>query len=112
MKKSLTTYITLGLLVLLTNSTVLGYQIEVFSEDLGWQGPLVYDASSSGYGAFVIDNVGINRPLVSESINPDLIFQPNETWEFIIQDYVNLLYQYPPHLFDSFGVIDTGFGPI
>lgn len=39
--------------------------------------------------AFKIDNIGINKPLVSEDINPDLVFQPNETWEFIIQDFHN-----------------------
>ena len=37
--------------------------------------------------AFRIDNVGINVPLVSESMVADLIFEPGETWEFILQDW-------------------------
>ncbi len=39
--------------------------------------------------AFRIDNVGINKPLLSESINPNLLFEPGEVWRFIIDDYVN-----------------------
>ncbi len=39
--------------------------------------------------AFRIDNVGVNKPLLSESINPNLLFEPGEVWRFIIDDYVN-----------------------
>ncbi len=53
--------------------------------------------------AFKIDNVGLNRPLVHESLNPDLVFEPQETWWFIIQDYVNAL-QLPPSALGSIGV--------
>ena len=39
--------------------------------------------------AFRIDNVGMNQNLVSESMSADGIFEPGETWQFIIQDYQN-----------------------
>ncbi len=39
--------------------------------------------------AFRIDNTGNNTPLVYESMTNDLIFEPGETWKFVIQDYVN-----------------------
>lgn len=41
--------------------------------------------------AFRIDSVGMNRPLVFESIVADGLFQPGEMWHFIVQDYVNTL---------------------
>lgn len=34
-----------------------------------------------------IDTVGSNQPLISESLNSDGIFEPGETWRFILQDY-------------------------
>lgn len=40
--------------------------------------------------AFRIDAVGINQPLVFESIAVNGIFEPGEIWQFIIQDYVNV----------------------
>ena len=39
--------------------------------------------------AFQIDAVGANRPLISESMAADGVFQVGETWVFVIQDYVN-----------------------
>jgi len=39
--------------------------------------------------AFRIDNVGMNRNLVSESGVADGVFSAGETWQFIIQDYAN-----------------------
>ncbi|MCC6677111.1 MAG: PEP-CTERM sorting domain-containing protein [Phycisphaerales bacterium] len=50
--------------------------------------------------AFRIDSVGMNRPLVFESIVADGLFQPGETWHFIIQDYANTL-GLPPSLMGS-----------
>jgi hypothetical protein len=53
--------------------------------------------------AFRIDNIGpLNFPLVFESIAPNLIFEPGETWQFIIQDFSNALGG-PPTPFDSIG---------
>lgn len=40
--------------------------------------------------AFKIDNIGANTPLVFESMTPDLIFEPGETWQFVIQEYWNM----------------------
>lgn len=50
--------------------------------------------------AFRIDNVGLNQPLVFESMAPDNIFEPGEIWEFVVQDYNNAL-GLPPSLLDS-----------
>ncbi len=41
--------------------------------------------------AFRIDSIGLNRPLVFESMTADGIFEVGETWHFIIQDYTNSL---------------------
>ncbi len=60
------------------------------------------DGLVNGGLAFKIDNIGVNRPLVFESLNPDLVFEPGETWAFIIQDYVNPLLA--PSAFGSIGV--------
>jgi len=60
-----------------------------------------HDGWVNGGLAFKIDNIGINRPLVFETMNPDLVFEPGETWAFIIQDYANPL---PPSAFGSIGV--------
>ena len=43
----------------------------------------------NGEQSFLIDYVGNNQPLISESMNADTVFEPGETWEFIIQEYVN-----------------------
>ena len=47
------------------------------------------DGLINGELAFKIDNVGLNTPLINESMDPDGIFQVDETWEFILQDYFN-----------------------
>jgi hypothetical protein len=49
----------------------------------GWIGNNANDLSL----AFKIDSVGINRPLVFESMTANQIFEPGETWEFILQDW-------------------------
>lgn len=41
--------------------------------------------------AFRIDTVGINTPLLFESLAADGIWAPGETWDFVIQDYFNAL---------------------
>lgn len=60
--------------------------------------------------AFKIDTVGVNTPLVFESIAADGVWAPGETWVFIIQDYMNTL-GLPPFLFDSIGVPSTASPP-
>lgn len=39
--------------------------------------------------AFRIDALGMNRNLVFESLTPDGIFEPGETWQFIVQDFAS-----------------------
>ncbi|TFG82993.1 MAG: hypothetical protein E4H19_12210 [Chromatiales bacterium] len=39
--------------------------------------------------AFRIDTVGINTPLLFESFAADGVWSPGETWDFVIQDYLN-----------------------
>ncbi len=62
--------------------------------------------------AFKIDNFGVNTPLVGESMNPDLIFEPGETWTFILQDFYNTSGGMPTP-FDSLDIasLSGGFPP-
>ncbi len=39
--------------------------------------------------AFRIDSVGVNRPLVFESMTFDGVFEVGETWQFILQDFTS-----------------------
>lgn len=48
------------------------------------------DGLVNGEEAFKIDTVGLNRPLVSESLTPNGIFEPGETWQFIVDNYSNI----------------------
>jgi len=57
--------------------------------------------------AFKIDHVGLNTPLVYESITWDNIFEPNEYWCFVIQEYANTLLL-GPALLGSVGVNPLG----
>ena len=59
--------------------------------------------------AFKIDAAGFNTPLISESIALDGIFEPGETWVFVIDDYVNTG-GLAASLFDSLGVAGSSFG--
>jgi hypothetical protein len=70
----------------------------VLNNDDGW---------INGGLAFKIDNVGINTPLISESMTQDGIFEPGEVWEFVIQDYANA-YGLAPTAIYSIGVPSIG----
>ena len=48
-----------------------------------------FDGYVNGVMAMKIDKAGNNFSLWSESMTPDGIFEPGETWEFIVQDYVS-----------------------
>jgi len=50
---------------------------------------------------------GVNCPLVSEDMTVDGIWEPTETWEFVIQDYFNP--GAPASAFDSIGVTSLTF---
>jgi len=45
------------------------------------------DGTINGGDAFRIDNIGINQPLVSESLVADGLFAPGETWVFNVEDW-------------------------
>ena len=62
-----------------------------------------YDGWVNAGLAFKIDKIGVNQPLVFESKTQDSIFEPLETWAFIIQDYQNM-WQLPPSALGSIGV--------
>jgi hypothetical protein len=49
------------------------------------------DGIVNGELAFRIDLVGLNTPLIFESMTPDGVFEAGETWDFIIDDYFNTL---------------------
>ena len=84
-------------LVIMTNKTGINWRHVWYVADGGPTGILPettlsnYDGLVNGAWAFKIDWVGVNKPLVGESIAMDGIFQAGETWEFIIQDYRNIL---------------------
>jgi hypothetical protein len=61
------------------------------------------DGWINGGLAFEIDAVGLNQPLIMESMIVDGIFQPGEVWEFVIQDYVSAN-GLAPSAFSSLGV--------
>jgi len=61
------------------------------------------DGWVNGGLAFEIDAVGLNTPLLMESMIVDGIFQPGEVWEFVIQDYVSAN-GLAPSAFSSVGV--------
>ncbi|MDX9910445.1 MAG: PEP-CTERM sorting domain-containing protein [Phycisphaerales bacterium] len=58
--------------------------------------------------AFRIDSFGLNRALVFESIAFDGVFEPGETWHFIIQDYSNTFGLSPA----AFGSLDFAGGSV
>lgn len=67
------------------------------------------DGLINGGLAFKIDNVGVNKPLVYESMTPDGIFEPGEEWHFLVQNYNNF-YLAGPAGFGSIGVGSDSYG--
>lgn len=67
------------------------------------------DGSVNGFPAFRIDQVGVNKPLISESLIADGIFNAGETWVFLVQDYANNNAQ-PEGAFAAPGVPSLGIG--
>jgi len=62
------------------------------------------DGGSGPLPAFRIDSTGINLSLISESATFDGIFEPGETWNFVIDDYAAAL---SPSSIGSLGVPDS-----
>jgi hypothetical protein len=70
-----------------------------------------YDGLINGELAFIIDSIGMNIPLIYESATYNGIFEPGETWKFIIQDYTNTL-SLAPSAFASLGIADASQGDL
>jgi hypothetical protein len=47
------------------------------------------DGAINGFAALRIDAVGVSKPLISESLAADGIFNAGETWVFMLQDWTN-----------------------
>ena len=63
--------------------------------------------------AFRIDAEGSNKPLIITPASADGIFDPGETWDFIIQDYANTFHPGDPTsaaLLNSVGLPSAGLG--
>lgn len=106
-----------NVVVSITNMTNIGFEDLYYVADPetslqnydGWIDEVPVAVGVNQHEAFRIDDVGINTPLISESIAGDLIFAPGETWEFVIQDYTNGL-GLMPHLFGTVGVASASTG--
>ncbi len=59
--------------------------------------------------AFRIDAVGLNTPLVYESLSNDGVFENHETWTFVIQDFVGANGR-PATPFRSLGIASLSTG--
>ena len=68
-----------------------------------------YDGIVNGGLAFKIDNIGLNTPLIYESLTQDNQFEPGEIWAFVIQDYINA-YGLSPGAMGSQGVGTLSLG--
>ena len=75
-----------SVLVVMTNLTATTWSDVYFVADPGWSmtNP---DGTVNGELALRIDAQGLNRPLVAESLLADGLFQPGETWEFVVQNW-------------------------
>ncbi len=79
-----------NVLVSITNLTALDF-VEVWYVGDPETGFGNIDGLVNGEEAFRIDAIGLNRPLLFESITVDGIFEAGETWDFVIDDYFNVL---------------------
>jgi hypothetical protein len=75
-----------GIIVTLTNLSANSYEDLVF---VAADGVALLNADGSILAgrplhALRIDRTGINRPLLSESMSPDEVFQPGEIWQFLV----------------------------
>ena len=71
----------------------------------------VGEVGAVAWKAFKIDAVGENTPLIGESKIADGIWQPGETWYFVIQEYTNSL-GLAPNLFGSLGIASKSTGDL
>ncbi len=82
-----------NMVVSITNMTGLNWQEVWYVGDQDFWAPVITLTNGDGVinwgDAFKIDSVGLNKPLITESIAYNDIFEVGETWEFVIQDYRN-----------------------
>ena len=78
-------------LVVMTNLTGIDWRQVWYVADPDPLGTTIsnVDGTVNAGQAFLIDSIGLNRPLVLETMTPDGVFEAGETWEFIIDDYVS-----------------------
>ena len=81
-------------LVVMTNLTGIDWRKVWYVADPDPLGTSIsnIDGTVNAGDAFLIDNIGANKPLISESFLPlNGIFESGETWEFIIDDYADTI---------------------
>jgi len=101
-----------NIVVSMTNMTGLNWADVWYVADAPDTGLTNDDGFINGGLAFKIDSVGLNKPLIMESIAYNDIFEVGETWEFVIQDYTNI-FGLPASAFGSIGVgVVSGGEPI
>ena len=96
-------------LVSITNLTLTPFEDLFFvaNKDTSFDnfdGEIAEFGSEDSGRAMRIDNIAFNKPLLSENINPNLIFEPGETWEFLVLNFTSGL----TPKFDSLGVAHPG----
>ena len=79
-------------LVLISNISPYAYKDLFFVVDdggvVGNADGAITDLAAPGFtDAFKIDNVGVNSNLVFGDLNNNLIFEPGETWEFLVTNF-------------------------
>jgi len=101
-----------NIVVSMTNLTGSAWEDVWYVADAPDTGLTNDDGFINGGLAFKIDSVGLNKPLIMESIAYNDIFEVGETWEFVIQDYTNI-FGLPASAFGSIGVgVVSGGEPI
>jgi len=83
-----------GTLIEITNLTPIAWHDVIYVADSDTS-ITNFDGTVDDFLAFRIDSVacdpvGTHHPLISESITSDCIFEPGETWVFVLDDYVNV----------------------
>lgn len=82
-------------LVRITNRSGTAWQDMMFVADAGFaignlDGSVFDVASNTATDAFMIDPFGVNRNLLFESMTANVIFEPGETWEFLVTNYTHV----------------------
>lgn len=79
-------------LVTITNLSPTAWMDMMFVVDqlnaVGNADGVVIDATGAGTDAFLIDPFGVNPNLIFESMTPNVIFEPGETWEFLVTNFI------------------------